>query len=367
MSGTDDYTYYEELFNPPSRAERDWLAGKPVGQPRKKRAPAEVEEMADTVGLDGRFDLTYRAAKHERVWLFESLRGFFDDHLITDVLAQIKGGKEANVYRCAAHPDLGVEFLAAKVYRPRIFRTLRNDYQYRQGREFLSDTGRPVNPKDQRLKKALEQGTDLGRNVAQTSWLMHEYTAMGRLYDAGGAVPEPVAAGENALLMGYWGDAGMAAPTLNTINLDRTEAQALFDEAWRNVELMLQHGLIHGDLSAYNLLYWQGQIALIDFPQVIDPVENDFAHDILRRDVQRLCDYFAAQGVACDAEALTGDLWGRHVGERLKAKMADFSMAQYAQSEAEIAAAEPVAEDEAEPAEQAGKEIVFDEEQGGVD
>lgn len=333
-----DMGYYEEAFDELSRAERDWLAGKPVRRQGKKQVSDELREMADVTGLERGFDLSYKAAKHERVWLFESLRGFIDDQLITDVVALVKGGKEANVYRCAAHPNLGVPYLAAKVYRPRMFRTIRNDHQYRQGRELLNEQGRAFKRNEARLMKAVEQRTDYGQNVAQTSWLMHEYMTMERLYRAGGAVPRPVAAGENAILMGYWGDGNMAAPTLNGVRLELDEAEALFAEAWRNVELMLQHHLIHGDLSAYNILYWEGQITLIDFPQVVDCVANDFARDILRRDVERLCDYFASQGVRCEAQALMGDLWGRYVGSRLKARLADFSVAQYAQMQRELEA-----------------------------
>jgi serine/threonine-protein kinase RIO1 len=78
---------------------------------------------------------------------------------------------------------------------------------------------------------------------------------------------------------------------------------------------LLQHDLIHGDLSAYNLLYWEGSISLIDFPQVVNLHTNPKARFILRRDVQRTCEYFVRQGVDCDAEAIAGELWRRYVPE----------------------------------------------------
>src|SRR5689334_24691981 len=107
--------------------------------------------------------------------------------------------------------------------------------------------------------------------------------------------------------MTYFGDERRAAPTLNEIHLPRGEAAPLFQEVLRNIELLLQHGLIHGDLSAYNILYWQGSVVLIDFPQVTDIASNSKSDFILRRDVERVCAYFARQGVRCDADAITRD------------------------------------------------------------
>jgi RIO kinase 1 len=110
----------------------------------------------------------------------------------------------------------------------------------------------------------------------------------------------------------------MAAPTLNTVRLERDEAEALFREVLRNIDLMLRHDLVHGDLSAYNILYWAsegspGEITLIDFPQIINLRTNPKARFILERDIQRVCEYFAQQGVECDSTAIMDDFWTRHV------------------------------------------------------
>ena len=82
--------------------------------------------------------------------------------------------------------------------------------------------------------------------------------------------------------------------------------------ALRNIELLLQHNLVHGDLSAYNMLYWQARILLIDFPQVTSLQNNSHAAFILQRDISRVCEYFSRQGVHCDAAALTTELWERY-------------------------------------------------------
>ena len=106
----------------------------------------------------------------------------------------------------------------------------------------------------------------------------------------------------------------MAAPTLNQVSLEPEEAVPLLKEVLRNIELMLQHGLIHGDLSAYNILHWEGKITLIDFPQVTDVLTNTNATFILQRDIKRICEYFARQGVQSDPDGFMADLWDRCVG-----------------------------------------------------
>ena len=77
---------------------------------------------------------------------------------------------------------------------------------------------------------------------------------------------------------------------------------------------MLARGVVHGDLSAYNVLYWEGEIKVIDFPQMVDPRANPDARAIFNRDVERLCQYFARFGVKANAPAIARDFWKRHVG-----------------------------------------------------
>ena len=309
----DEYEHYEELFDPLRADRRARRKRKLSVRHIPKRARSQIiAEIADAVGLEGGFNPAYRPSKHEQGWLVYSLRSFYYQDLISDVLAQVQGGKKANVYRCEAHPSTDMNLLAAKVYRPRMFRTLRNDRLYRQGRATLMASGQPVKATDHRIMRAIGKKTAFGVQVQQTSWLMHEYTTLQRLHQAGAAVPQPVAVGENAILMSYIGDARMAAPTLNQVSLDPDEAAELFREVMRNVELMLQQDMIHGDLSAYNILHWAGSITIIDFPQVTNSRDNDSAYFILQRDIERTCEYFARQGVRCDPSAITHELWERY-------------------------------------------------------
>jgi len=287
----------------------------PKGRISKK---LELEEAAFISAQDAsreNLNFTYKAARFEEGWLLDSLIGFFEQQWISDVLRKVKGGKEASVYQCSAGTVVPAKLTAAKVYRPRALRNLRNDHLYREGRENLDDEGRVV--LDEGKIKAMRQRTQYGKDLLHQSWIAYEFTAMQTLRAAGADVPEPYTMAGNAILMGYIGDFDEAAPTLNEIDLDRDEAKSLFERIVRNIDILLGNEVIHGDLSAYNILYWEGDIVLIDFPQAISPKINRNAFRIFERDVARVCDYFSAQGLHTDPRKLARDLWTSH-GLRLR-------------------------------------------------
>lgn len=333
---TDKFDVYEEHFDPINYDRQARRKRKPrVNHQPKKSQKEIVTEIADAIGVEGGFEITYTPARHEADWLLASLRSFYDEALVTDVLAMVKGGKEASVYRCAADSSTGETWLAAKVYRPRKFRNLRNDKMYREGRTILTTEGKPIQERDHRMKQALLKGTNFGAQLWHTSWLMYEFTTLERLYQAGALVPKPYAVADNAILMGYIGDGQTSAPTLHEIDLEPEEAEPLFQEVLRNIKLMLQHDLIHGDLSAYNILYWEGQITLIDFPQVVNGRSNSKARFILQRDIDRVCEYFIRQGVECDPKTIMVDLWNQSFVENPENRAADESMHTLAAEEEE--------------------------------
>lgn len=314
----DDYEPYEAEFDPLQTNRQARRKRKPKARHVPKHSPQEVQqELAEeSVGLERGFQISYQPSLYEAEWLLESIRSFYDESYITDVQMLVKGGKEASVYRCAAHESVGQPFLAAKVYRPRKFRQLRNDQMYREGRGILSTDNHIVKKTEDRIMRAMSKKSSFGKQVQHSSWLMHEFSTLKKLYAAGAAVPQPYAVSDNAILMAYCGDSDLPAPTLNTVLLEEEEAEPLFQEVMRNLQLMLEHGIIHGDLSAYNLLYWEGSIMLIDFPQVTDLEHNSNAASILKRDVQRICEYFRTQGADHDHETIFRELWQRYVGNR---------------------------------------------------
>lgn len=278
---------------------------------RRERAEAAQLLVESSDNAEGGFNPTFHASRHEREWILTYLGPFYDDHLITDVLRQVKGGKEATVYCCAAHPGTGRSLIAAKVYRPRMFRNLRNDAVYRQGRAVLDARGKVVH--DQRELRALQGNSAFAQEARQTSWRVTEYETLRRLYAAGAAVPQPLAHSENAILMEYLGEAELAAPILHQVRLAREEAQPLFEEIIANIGLFLAHDLIHADLSAHNILYWNGAVKIIDFPQAVPASQNPEAFALLLRDVERVCQYFARYDVAADPLRITTDFWAEYV------------------------------------------------------
>ncbi len=277
---------------------------------KKKAKPNPSHAPINLAGDRVKMDFTYQASRHEHEWLIGSLQDFYEQNWFSDILRKIKGGKEASVYQCAGNETTNTAWLAAKVYRPRKFRNLRNDAQYREGRNNLDGDGRVI--LDERAQRAMQKRTSIGLEMLHTSWLMHEYQTLKKLHQAGADVPAVYAAGSNAILMAYIGWAEMPAPILHSVNLAPRAYPPLFERVLHNVEIMLAQGYIHGDLSAFNILYMDGDIWLIDFPQVIQPEQNRNARMIFERDITRLCEYFQQHGMRLNPQQLAQSLWHKY-------------------------------------------------------
>lgn len=309
---------FDQYLNPDDYLENP-LYDVPERRPKHHRVKRELSQVVAQLSEEGDdtqkgFRPTFHGSKHERHWITTYLGPFYEDHVISDVLRQVKGGKEATVYCCQATPTMGVELIAAKVYRPRMFRNLRNDAVYRKGREIIGEEGKEVRGRRERL--AMAKKTDFGQVLRHTTWLTNEVESLRRLHNAGADVPKPYASSDNAILMEYVGDANYGAPTLHQVRLESSEARAIFDLLLRNIELFLEQDRIHADLSAFNVLYWDGQIKIIDLPQAVDPYVNPQAHALLERDVERLCQYFDRYGIATNPQRLANGLWERNIMHR---------------------------------------------------
>lgn len=306
-----NYDLYEDYADATQRPQK--TRSKP--QPKKSAPVPLVAEPMDALGqstISLGFGPSLNATSEERAWLADNLGLFYHNRIITSVLRRVKGGKEANVYCCAAHPETGLRYIAAKVYRPRQFRNLKNDSQYRQGRAYLDSMGKAIGGRNWRMLKAIEQKTRKGQAAQQMSWVEYEFLTLQRLYQAGGDVPQPIRHDAHVILMDYFGDEVLPAPALCHVALDPAEARPLFERLLDNIALMLKQGYVHGDLSAYNVLYWHGQIKVIDFPQVVSPYHNPDARAIFNRDVERVCQYFARYGVPVNAPKLAHELWEQY-------------------------------------------------------
>jgi RIO kinase 1 len=286
----------------------------PRFRPRKRSQHAVLDEIAQhaplqALGAEEAFNPSLNTKLHEREWIFTFLGPFYENAYIKDVVRRIKGGKEANVYVCEPHPSLDLDLLAAKLYRPRAMRNLRNDARYRAGRTVLDADGKAVD--NEKELHAVQKGSSYGKELAHTSWLAYEYRALVALSDAGLPVPKPVTIGSNAILMEYIGELDLPAPALNETSLPRSRARRAYDELVDAIERMLGLGWIHADLSAYNVLYWDDRPVIIDFPQAINPWRNKEAWDIFARDVTRICQYFEKYGIRSNPIQMAKAMWNR--------------------------------------------------------
>lgn len=309
---TNDYIeFFDELDSNDKLNSRFGIDNRRPYQRMSRKLMSEeqhfVEEQGDSVA---NFKFTYKAARFEGWWLLQSLGEFHEHKWITDVLRRVKGGKEASVYLCRSGPAIEAPLVVAKVYRPRSLRNLKNDGQYRTGRVDLDENGKAI-VRDGDLH-AMAKRTNYGEELRHQSWIAYEYQTLEMLQEAGADVPRPYAMEKNAILMDYIGDIDTAAPTLNSVSLERDEVKPLFERVVRDVDLLLSNKRIHGDLSAYNILYWDGDITLIDFPQVVQPESNPAAWPIFLRDITRICQYFGSQGLKRDARKLATELWTSH-------------------------------------------------------
>jgi len=181
-----------------------------------KRLPGGDEKFVHAQDdSTGAFHFTYKAARFEEGWLLDSLGYFYEQGWISDVLRKVRAGKEASVYLCRSGEQVDAPLVAAKVYRPRMLRNLKNDQLYRVGRAVLDENGRRI--VDLGMLKAQKKRSVYGEQVRHQSWIAHEYTALQALYAAGADVPRPYEMAANAILMGYLGDETLPAPALNEV------------------------------------------------------------------------------------------------------------------------------------------------------
>ncbi|MGV8932243.1 MAG: PA4780 family RIO1-like protein kinase [Luteimonas sp.] len=203
------------------------------------------------------------------------LQALIDDGVIDDVMRPLKSGKEAAVYVVRA----GGEVRCAKVYKDMAQRSFQQRVQYQEGRKVRGS----------REARAIGKASKYGRKQQETAWKNTEVDALYQLRDAGVRVPEPYGYYHGVLVMELVVDAdGHSAPRLGEVELAPEQARGFHRFLVRQVVKMLCIGLIHGDLSEYNVLVAPDGPVLIDFPQVVSAAGNNAARMMLLRDVNNL-------------------------------------------------------------------------------
>jgi RIO kinase 1 len=249
----------------------------------------------------------------EHELLHASLESFLDQNVISEVLEVVRGGKEATVLRCRAgtRNGNGPAFYAAKVYRPSNRRNFRNDGLYQDGRVIGNA----------RTRRAVQGGTEFGRLVHQHLWTAAEYETQQLLHNAGVGVPRPVACNGAAILMEWIGEGDDPAPQLRHAELSKPAAADALRILLRDVERMLDFHRVHGDLSPFNILYWDARPRIIDFPQSVDARMNTNAYPLLCRDLENVCRFFTKLNVPTpDPWKTANRLWDRYVHGELGAR-----------------------------------------------
>ncbi|MDD5275685.1 MAG: serine protein kinase RIO [Methylovulum sp.] len=201
------------------------------------------------------------------------------DGLVDEVIRPLKSGKEAAVYVVLAEGNI----CCAKVYKDANKRGFHKQAQYQEGRKVRSS----------REARAMDKNTRFGRKQQEQVWQNAEVDALYRLASVGVRVPKPYNFVEGVLLMELITDGqGSAAPRLNDLDLTREQALEYHSLLIKEVVRMLCAGIIHGDLSEYNILVDSGGPVIIDLPQAVDASANNNAARMLTRDVENLAGYF---------------------------------------------------------------------------
>ncbi len=202
-----------------------------------------------------------------------------EEGLVDEVVRKLMSGKEADVYvvRC------GADIRCAKVYKEANKRSFRQNVQYTEGRKV----------KNSRRARAMEKGSRYGRQEQEQAWQNAEVDALHRLAAAGVRVPRPYNFLDGVLLMELVTDEnGNAAPRLNDLALSEAQAREYHRTLIGEVVRMLCAGIIHGDLSEYNVLVGSDGPVIIDLPQAVDAAGNNSAGIMLQRDLDNLAAYF---------------------------------------------------------------------------
>jgi RIO kinase 1 len=246
------------------------------------------------------------------------------DGLVDEVIRQLMSGKEAQVYvvRC------GEEIRCAKVYKDADKRSFRQSVQYTEGRKV----------KNSRRARAMEKGTRYGRQEREEAWQNAEVDALYRLAAAGVRVPQPYNVLEGVLLMELVTDAnGDAAPRLNDLVLTEEQAREYHSALIGEVVRMLCAGVVHGDLSEYNVLVGSDGPVIIDLPQAVDAAGNNSACSMLERDVDNLAAYFGRFAPELRATEYGKEIWALYESGELSPESALTGRFKHSDTPADVA------------------------------
>ena len=224
------------------------------------------------------------------------IRPLVESGLVDEVLRRLMSGKEADVYvvRC------GNEIRCAKVYKEAAQRSFKQAVKYQEGRKV----------RNSRRARAMEKGSKFGRKQQEEIWQSAEVDALFRLASAGVRVPKPYDCVDGVLLMELVVDEdGDVAPRLNDIAMSAEQAREDHAIMMTYVMRMLCTGLIHGDLSEFNVLMAEDGPVIIDLPQAVNAAGNNNAKSMLERDVRNITEYYAQFAPELSSTRYASEMW----------------------------------------------------------
>ncbi|CAA0094901.1 PA4780 family RIO1-like protein kinase [Zhongshania aliphaticivorans] len=224
------------------------------------------------------------------------IQPLIDDGIVDEVLRPLMSGKEASVYvvRC------GEEIRCAKVYKEAAQRSFKQAVLYQEGRKV----------RNSRRARAMEKGSKFGRKQQEDAWHNAEVDALYRLAKAGVRVPQPFGCFDGVLLMELVTDEeGGVAPRLNDVSMSAEQACEDHAVVMHYVKLMLVAGLVHGDLSEFNVLVDEYGPVIIDLPQAVDAAGNNNAQSMLRRDINNMTEYYGQFDPALLRTRYADEMW----------------------------------------------------------
>lgn len=225
-----------------------------------------------------------------------SLVSLVDEGIVDEVLRPLMSGKEAQVFLVRSEGELRV----AKVYKEAMQRSFRQRAEYAEGR----------NVRNTRDQRAMDKRTRFGRAQDEAAWRSAEVDTIYRLQAAGVRVPVPYHFVDGVLIMELVADAdGHPAPRLGDLRFDRESAQRMFDRLLAGVVGMLAAGIVHGDLSDFNVLVDASGPVIIDFPQSVDASRNRNARKLLIRDVDNLYRFLAKYAPGHRPQKHAEEMW----------------------------------------------------------
>ncbi len=226
----------------------------------------------------------------------KQLQPLLDEGLIDEVLRPLMSGKEAAVYIVRRAEQI----ICAKVYKDASQRSFKKAVQYQEGRKVRSS----------RRARAMEKGSHFGREQQEASWQHAEVDALFKLADAGVRVPTPYGCYDGVLLMELICDEnGAVAPRLNDISLTPEQARVDHKHLMHAILRMLAVGLVHGDLSEFNVLQDAQGPVIIDLPQAVDAAANNNARWMLERDVSNITEYYAQFAPELATSRYSKEIW----------------------------------------------------------